>query len=42
MIGRGSFGKVYMVKKKTDTSQVFALKVLEKAVLSKRNLLIKT
>lgn len=31
-----------MVKLKRDTSEVYALKVLEKAVLSKRNLLIKT
>lgn len=42
VVGRGSFGKVYMAKKKTNTMDVFAIKVLDKSVLVKRNLLIKT
>ena len=41
VIGRGGFGKVYMVKKR-GTNNVYAMKTLEKAVVAKRNLLIKT
>ena len=41
VIGRGSFGKVFMVKKR-GTENVFAMKTLNKAVVAKRNLLIKT
>lgn len=41
VIGRGSFGKVYLVEKK-DNKQVYAMKVLAKDVVAKRNLLIKT
>jgi len=42
VIGRGSFGKVYLVKKKDKQDQPLALKVLSKDVVSKRNLMIKT
>ena len=42
VIGRGSFGKVYMAKKKGNAADIFAVKVLDKSVLLKRNLLIKT
>lgn len=42
VIGRGSFGKVYMVKKKDKPEVPLALKVLQKDVVAKRNLLIKT
>ena len=42
MIGRGSFGKVYLVKKKDRLDAPLALKVLQKDVVAKRNLLIKT
>lgn len=42
MVGRGSFGKVYLVKKKDKPDQPLALKVLAKDVVSKRNLMIKT
>lgn len=42
VIGRGSFGKVYLVKKKDRMELPLALKVLSKDVVSKRNLLIKT
>lgn len=41
VIGRGSFGKVYLVRKKAN-GQVYAMKVLAKDVVAKRNLLIKT
>ena len=41
MIGRGSFGKVFMVKKR-DTGIVYAMKVLKKAQIAQKNLLIKT
>lgn len=41
VIGRGSFGKVYLVRKK-GTQQVFAMKTLNKDVVAKRNLLVKT
>jgi serine/threonine protein kinase len=42
VVGRGSFGKVYMVKKKDSPLDIYAIKVLDKSVLKKRNLLIKT
>lgn len=41
VIGRGSFGKVYLVRKK-DTGLPFAMKILKKDQLIKKNLLIKT
>jgi serine/threonine protein kinase len=41
VIGRGSFGKVYMVKRR-GTNNVYALKTLNKEVVAKRNLMIKT
>ncbi|KAJ3452389.1 non-specific serine/threonine protein kinase [Anaeramoeba flamelloides] len=34
IIGRGTYGKVYMVKKK-DTSEMFAMKILQKDMLTK-------
>jgi len=42
VVGRGSFGKVYLVKKKDKPDMPLALKVLNKDVVSKRNLMIKT
>ena len=33
VVGRGSFGKVYMCKKKDRPDEVYALKVLAKSVL---------
>ena len=42
VIGRGSFGKVYMCKKRDRPKEVFAMKVLAKNVLHKKNLLVKT
>ena len=41
VIGRGSFGKVYMVKK-NGTEAYYAMKKLRKDVVAKRNLFIKT
>ena len=41
VIGRGSFGKVYLVRK-TDTGLCYAMKILKKDQLIKKNLLIKT
>jgi len=36
VIGRGSFGKVYLVQKK-DNKQIYALKALKKEDILKRN-----
>ena len=41
VIGRGTFGKVFMVKKK-DNNIVYAMKVLKKEQVASRNLRIKT
>ena len=41
VIGRGSFGKVYLVRKK-DNQMPYAMKILKKDQLIKKNLLIKT
>lgn len=41
VVGRGSFGKVYLVRKK-DGGQPYAMKILKKDQLIKKNLLIKT
>jgi len=41
VIGRGSFGKVYLVKK-NGTESYYAMKKLRKDVVAKRNLFIKT
>ena len=41
VIGRGSFGKVYLVKK-NGTENFYAMKKLRKDVVAKRNLFIKT
>lgn len=42
VIGKGSFGKVFLVKKKDGGDVVYAMKVLSKAMVAKRNLIIKT
>ena len=46
VIGRGTFGKVYLVKKKPsggeDDGQVYAMKVLKKTQILQRNLKVKT
>ena len=42
VVGRGSFGKVYMCHKKDDKKEVLAMKVLPKDLLHKHNLLVKT
>jgi serine/threonine protein kinase len=42
VIGRGSFGKVYLVYKKDQPDLPLAMKVLAKDVVFKRNLMIKT
>ena len=41
IIGKGSFGVVYMVKKK-DNNKIYAMKVLKKDLVAKRNLIMKT
>ena len=41
VIGRSSFGKVYLVRKK-DSGMAYAMKILKKDQLIKKNLLIKT
>lgn len=41
VIGRGSFGKVYLVRKKDD-GLPYAMKILRKDQLIKKNLLVKT
>lgn len=41
VIGRGSFGKVYLVKR-NGTQNFYAMKKLKKEVVAKRNLFIKT
>ena len=41
VIGRGSFGKVYLVRKK-DTGEYFAMKILRKDKLIEKNLIEKT
>ena len=41
VVGRGSFGKVYLVKR-NGTENYYAMKKLKKEVVAKRNLFIKT
>ncbi len=41
VIGRGTFGKVFLVRKK-DSNQVYAMKVLKKEQIASRNLRVKT
>ena len=41
VVGRGTFGKVFLVRKK-DTNQVYAMKVLKKEQIASRNLRVKT
>ena len=41
VIGRGSFGKVFLVKR-NGTTDYYAMKKLRKEVVAKRNLFIKT
>ena len=41
IIGEGSFGKVYLVRHK-ETQLPYAMKILKKDQLIKKNLLIKT
>lgn len=41
VLGKGSFGKVMMVRKK-DTKTIYAMKTLRKAALVKRNQLLHT
>lgn len=42
VLGKGSFGKVMMVKKKDGDGTIYAMKTLRKAALIKRNQLIHT
>jgi len=41
VVGRGGFGKVYMVKKRSN-AKTYAMKVLSKDQISSRNLSVKT
>ena len=41
VIGRGTFGKVFLVKLKTN-GKIFAMKVLKKEQVATRNLKVKT
>jgi serine/threonine protein kinase len=41
VIGRGTFGKVFMVRKK-ENNQIYAMKVLKKEQIASRNLQVKT
>mmetsp|Transcript_31986 Transcript_31986/g.23145 ORF Transcript_31986/g.23145 Transcript_31986/m.23145 type:complete len:310 (+) Transcript_31986:168-1097(+) len=41
VVGKGSFGIVYMVRRK-GTKDIFAMKVLKKELVAKRNLIVKT
>lgn len=41
VVGRGSFGKVYLVKR-NGTEAYYAMKKLKKETVAKRNLFIKT
>ena len=41
VVGRGTFGKVFLVRKK-DSNQVYAMKVLKKEQIASRNLRVKT
>ena len=41
VVGRGSFGKVYLVKR-NGTENYYAMKKLKKETVAKRNLFIKT
>ena len=41
VIGRGTFGKVFLVKKK-DTQMAYAMKVLKKSQVGHKNLRLKT
>lgn len=41
VIGRGTFGKVFMVRKK-ENNEIYAMKVLKKEQIASRNLQVKT
>lgn len=41
VIGRGTFGKVFMVRKK-DNNNLYAMKVLKKEQIAAKNLRVKT
>ena len=42
VIGRGSFGKVFLISKKDNPNKLYALKVLGKNFINKNNLMTKT
>ena len=42
VIGRGSFGKVFLVRKADQTNNYFAMKVYKKEIIVTRNLQLKT